>query len=627
MKRLPILTFSALCLFSLHESTAQTILFEDFNSCSVPSGWASSTNGQGWEIGTTTALSGGSLTIPSKGSCVAVLNDSETAGNDANNDFLVSPMFDITGITALNFNFNVFIPETGSYMNIQYSKDSVNWSTVWSGLYEMQTAGWENKEVTAGQQFFTGGTERWIRLSYKDYNVNTIGVAVDDLHLFVPDDNDLKLVAIRRNEWSLLNENQDIKGGVFNNGLNTISSFDLNWQLDAGTINTENFSFNLAPTYTNYIEQLDAYALNTTGEHELKIWVSNPNGMTDSNPNNDTITMTVNGANWLPEKRVLLEKFTHTECSPCVAGDEHLEIMLDDHPFVTGVSIHAAGTDPYTIPDGDELDNTYIIAHPAFMADRKLLYTNVGWFGYDIDQYLGETDDLDLAGSDEQAASVEIEKVSFDEGTRELQFDVVATFYGDYSSEMGINAYIMEDSVIGYQVAAPDPNNYPHNHVLREMLGGTWGNDFNMSDVNTTDNTYRETFVYTIPSGYDEDQITFLGLIQKQHSSIHKRDIINCTPAYHIDEGITLAVNKDNINELKVYPNPANNAVFISIPQTAVGSTTVQIKDLSGKTIYTLETASKSLLKVNIEDFTKGIYLVELTDSHHQRFIQKLIVQ
>ena len=66
-----------------------------------------------------------------------------------------------------------------------------------------------------------------------------------------------------------------------------------------------------------------------------------------------------------------------------------MNIMLDDHPFATGVSIHAAGTDPYTIPDGDELDETYIIAHPAFMVDRKLLYKNVGWFAYDIDSYLG----------------------------------------------------------------------------------------------------------------------------------------------------------------------------------------------------------------------------------------------
>ena len=75
----------------------QTILFENFDNCSVPAGWDSSTSGQGWELGTTTALSGGSLNIPTKGSCVAVINDSETVGNNAYYDYLVTPMIDITG--------------------------------------------------------------------------------------------------------------------------------------------------------------------------------------------------------------------------------------------------------------------------------------------------------------------------------------------------------------------------------------------------------------------------------------------------------------------------------------------------------------------------------------------------
>ena len=627
MKFTKLSLIAVVILFSANGAVSQTLLFEDFNSCGVPAGWDSSTNGQGWEVGTTTALSGGTLNIPTKGSCVAVLNDSEIVGNNAQNDYLVSSMVDISGISAINFEFDVFIPETGCFMDIQYSKDSVNWSIAWSGSYEMQTAGWEKKSFTAGQQFFTGGTERWIRIAYKDYNVNTIGVAIDDLHMFVPDDNDLKLVAIARNEWSLLNDVQDIKGRIFNNGFNTISSYDLNWQIDGGAINTENKTVNLLTTYTNNIEELAAFSLTTVGLHELKIWVSNPNGMTDSHPENDTITMMINGATWLPEKRVLLEKFTHTECSPCVDGDTELNIMLDDHPFVTGVSIHAAGTDPYTIPDGDELDNTYIIAHPAFMADRKLLYTNIGWFAYDIDQYLGETEDLDLAATDIQAAAVNIEKVSFDSGTRELQFDVVATFYGDYSSQMGLNAYILEDSIIGYQVAAPDPNNYAHNHVLREMIGGTWGNNFEMSDVNTSDNTYRETFSYIVPTSYDENQISFLGVVQKQNSSIHQRDIINCTPAYHIEEGIALKVDENASEQFKVYPNPANDIVYITFPESISGSATLIISDLSGKEVTVTSVSSSKMLTINIEDLNKGVYLVKLVDENHLSFTQKLVIR
>lgn len=617
---------SVLILFSV-SSQSQTILYEDFDNCTVPANWNSSSNGQGWEIGTTTALSGGNFNIPAKGSCVAVVNDSDILDNNAYNDYLVTPMFDIVGVTALNFEFDAYTPSSSCFLNIEYSKDSTNWSIGWSGTYQLATAGWEKIEFNAGQQFFTGGTERWFRLAYKDYNSNTQGVAVDNFHVFVPDLNDLKLVAVGRNEWSLLNDEQAIEGRLFNNGLNTISSYDLNWQLDNGPVNSLNAVYNLAPTYTTYFEELDAFMLSSVGSHDLKVWVSNPNGSSDTHPENDTIYMTTNGANWLPEKRVLLEKFTHTECSPCVNGDLNLDIMLDDHPFVTGVSIHAAGTDPYTIPDGNVLDETYIIAHPSFMADRKLLYKNIGWFGYDIDMYLGETEDLDFAKADVQAAEVEIENVSFDSGSRELQFDVVATYYGDYTSEMGINAYILEDTVIGYQVAAPDPNNYAHNHVLREMLGGTWGNNFNMSDVNTSDNTYRETFNYTIPPGYNEDNITILGYVQKQNLDVHQRDVINCTPAYHIDEAITLSTDISEFDRLNIYPNPANDVVLIDIPSDAADQLSLRIVDLSGRMVLNEMIYSKNQIKVDVSDFTNGVYMVSLTDALGNSYNQKLIIK
>jgi hypothetical protein len=261
------------------------------------------------------------------------------------------------------------------------------------------------------------------------------------------------------------------------------------------------------------------------------------------------------------------------------------------------------------------------------MADRKILYMNVGWFGYDIDQYLGETDDLDYAVSDVQAAAVEIEKVSFNELTRALKFDVVGTFYADYSSDMGINAYILEDSIIGYQVAAPDPNNYAHNHVLREMLGGPWGNNFTMADVNTSDNTYRESFTYVVPVGYDENQLSFIGFIQKQNSSIHKRDIINCTPPYTIEEGITLTTEEGTLNTLDIFPNPTSGIVYISIPQETSGTAEILIKDLSGKIILRTESSSKSMVKIDAADFSAGIYLVQLTDGQNQIFVQKLVIQ
>ena len=39
---------------------------------------------------------------------------------------------------------------------------------------------------------------------------------------------------------------------------------------------------------------------------------------------------------------------------------------------------------------------------------------------------------------------------------------------------------------------------------------------------------------------------------------MHSRDIINGTPAYHIDEGIALSLDSKVNTELEVYPNPTS---------------------------------------------------------------------
>ncbi|MFK8039213.1 MAG: hypothetical protein AB8B74_13045 [Crocinitomicaceae bacterium] len=108
----------------------QTYLIqEDFNNCNVPANWQSETLGSGWNIGTSSALQSPGFLIPDNGTCIAVVNDAATIGNDASNDRLIMPMIDITGINTLVFKYDVFVPVGISFFYIEYSHDSVNWWT------------------------------------------------------------------------------------------------------------------------------------------------------------------------------------------------------------------------------------------------------------------------------------------------------------------------------------------------------------------------------------------------------------------------------------------------------------------------------------------------------------------
>lgn len=75
---------------------------------------------------------------------------------------------------------------------------------------------------------------------------------------------------------------------IFNRGQNPLTSLDINWQVDAGAVMTQPWTGSLASLGT-IVETLPTQAI-APGNHDIKIWTSNPNGVSDDDPTNDTLT-------------------------------------------------------------------------------------------------------------------------------------------------------------------------------------------------------------------------------------------------------------------------------------------------------------------------------------------------
>jgi len=80
-----------------------------------------------------------------------------------------------------------------------------------------------------------------------------------------------------------------------------------------------------------------------------------------------------------------------------------------------------------------------------------------------------------------------------------------------------------------------------------------------------------------------------------------------------------------NANTILLYPNPTNE--FVSISNVNDKITSVVIYDISGKIIYTLNKNILSTIDINVSNFAKGMYLVEITSESTIKIIKKLIVQ
>lgn len=78
-----------------------------------------------------------------------------------------------------------------------------------------------------------------------------------------------------------------------------------------------------------------------------------------------------------------------------------------------------------------------------------------------------------------------------------------------------------------------------------------------------------------------------------------------------------LGLTNENVSQLTIYPNPANNQIYIS-----ESGISYRIIDLNGKQILSGISTSTA---IDISEFTTGIYCVELTDENGIQSTHKLI--
>src|SRR5690606_12731525 len=107
-----------------------------------------------------------------------------------------------------------------------------------------------------------------------------------------------------------------VKGVLINLGINPITSFDLNWQVDGGEVHTQNYTGqNIASGQQFNFTHSDNWNA-TGGGHNLRVWVSNTN-VTDVNPGNNEIVRDIMVASDVSLKIPLMEKFSSSTCYPC----------------------------------------------------------------------------------------------------------------------------------------------------------------------------------------------------------------------------------------------------------------------------------------------------------------------
>ncbi|UPT71684.1 MAG: T9SS type A sorting domain-containing protein [Flavobacterium sp. JAD_PAG50586_2] len=90
---------------------------------------------------------------------------------------------------------------------------------------------------------------------------------------------------------------------------------------------------------------------------------------------------------------------------------------------------------------------------------------------------------------------------------------------------------------------------------------------------------------------------------------------------------VPLAVETFDSNSLALYPNPATNSVNIDLINTNEQISRVVFYDILGKIVKAVSTTATESLTVDVSDFPKGVYLVEITSDTNMKLSKKLVIQ
>ncbi len=405
----------------------------------------------------------------------------------------------------------------------------------------------------------------------------------------------------------------DITGTVKNNGANTITSFDVDWNDGTSHNATITATINPGETYNfTHPTQLDAAGGVT---YDMTVCATYAE---DLDAANNCVDATINGVGEIPQKYVVGEEKTGTWCGWCPRGDVFMNIM-DEEEYFIGIAVH--NSDPMVVTAYDSGINTYVPGgYPGGGIDRVVAADPSAF----PTEYVNRLEHIAPASVD----------VSFEEVGSNIEVTVSADFVAALSGDYRLAVVVTEDGVTGTGSGYNQVNYYSgggagamggyedlpdpvpaadmvYNHVARalgnnEILGEPGSLPASI-EAGTT-----ESYTYTIPMGaeWDAQNLHYVGLLVNGTTG----EILNAgktSPAPIDDVGIE--ENTANF-ELNVFPNPASEFTYVQVGLVEAADVTVEVYNMLGEIVYSNSTQNLSAGKYNytvdVNALSSGVYTV-----------------
>ncbi|HOY38318.1 MAG TPA: Omp28-related outer membrane protein [Bacteroidales bacterium] len=439
--------------------------------------------------------------------------------------------------------------------------------------------------------------------------------------------NEIELIAnntlpwtARQGDYAVTGQNTNIKGRIINNGVVTLTSFQVTYNIDGGeNLAPQTITCNATMGQTvNFTYNLNPAVFSTDGPYVVNIIVSNPNGVEDDDSDNTSSVNIIANSNSV-SRNVLLEHFTTAECPNCPAAITNLTNWTNTRPNIIWLSHHAGYyTDDLTIPENTQLllfynagGSTYA---PGIMLDRKFLSPDgdPGPVFFPASSYT--TGLMDQMRNEPAYVSLEMEG-NYNTETGLLNLTVSGEFLGTVAGTPRLSVYIQEDGLVGEQAGAS--NNYTHNHSMRDAITANYGDATAIPNGNTG-TTFTKTYTYTVDSEWVLGNLTLIAFVNDwNNSNVNDREIYNSIKM-PLSDFVSIA---DEYSEnIMIFPNPASDMITI----TGVENASVNIFSVTGQLVFS-DNCNSNEITVTTANLSEGTYIVKVVKDS-STIVKKVIV-
>lgn len=351
----------------------------------------------------------------------------------------------------------------------------------------------------------------------------------------------------------------------------------------------------------------------------------------DKNKENNILGKTIVVLKDVPEKQVLVEKFTGAWCGNCPKADVILNSRLTKEVDFNLVSIHQG--DPMEINDSYSLIHDYCQGYPSLMFDRYMLPDESAQA---VINYRHWEESLYAQDSAATPVSLEVNPTYISE-TEGFKVDIKVDYHTKTFGNYRILLYMVNDEISNQSddydqtnYCDEDPEwpelnglgeyikGYSHKHVLTKIVSDPFGDYIVAPEV--IEKGHIETKTYNVQYTGDLSSIRFVAAVLEEYSGKFNCEVLNSASV----QAIPLSVPENNISEgISIFPNPASDFVYVNCSENAMGS--VSIYNLLGEKVLHMESVDLKQ-PFNISGLQTGVYLVSV-NAGGKAYSEKMIVK